>query len=34
MQDLYSSPHHILPSTALNLQLQKSITTDNPELPE
>lgn len=29
-----SSPHHILPSTALSVQIQKSITFENAELPE
>ena len=34
MQSVSSSPHHILPSTALKMKLQKSITTDNLQLPE
>ncbi|XP_022781348.1 vacuolar protein sorting-associated protein 13A-like [Stylophora pistillata] len=34
MQSVSSSPHHILPSTALGIKLQNSITTDNLQLPE
>ncbi|KAL9969256.1 hypothetical protein ACROYT_G021452 [Oculina patagonica] len=34
VQGVSTSPYHILPSIALKLQLQKSITSDNSELPQ